>query len=100
MQYKTIPLTKSEMEKFPATAMAFNPDNNYLVIGDEFGSITFWDLTVFLKKVLETREDRSRIKEPSSSLLMPPLNYAHNKKKSITSPSAVTQHLPISAQSL
>ncbi len=43
--YKTTPLTKNNEEQFPATAIAFNNKNKYFLLGDEFGNVTFWDLS-------------------------------------------------------
>ena len=59
-EYKTIPLTKNKEERFPALAIAFNPVNKYFLIGDEFGSVTIWDLSIMLKKLEETLEEKKK----------------------------------------
>ena len=42
--------------------MAFSKKFGYLLLGDEFGSITIWDLNNFIKKILLFKEDKKAIK--------------------------------------
>ena len=43
--------------------MAFFKKFGYLLLGDEFGSITIWDLNNFIKKILLFKEDKKAIKK-------------------------------------
>ena len=43
--------------------MAFTKKFGYLLLGDEFGSITIWDLNNFIKKILLFKEDKKAIKK-------------------------------------
>jgi len=43
--------------------MAFSKKFGYLLLGDEFGSITIWDLNNFIKKILLFKEDKKAIKK-------------------------------------
>ena len=43
--------------------MAFSKKFGYLLLGDEFGSITIWDLNNFIKKILLFKEDKTAIKK-------------------------------------
>ena len=43
--------------------MAFSKKYGYLLLGDEFGSITIWDLNNFIKKILLFKEDKKAIKK-------------------------------------
>ena len=43
--------------------MAFSKKFGYLLLGDEFGSITIWDLNNFIKKILLIKEDKKAIKK-------------------------------------
>ena len=53
----TTPQTKNTEEKFPVTHMAFHKSFKYLVLGDDFGSVTIWDLSILLKKIDSFKED-------------------------------------------
>ena len=43
--------------------MAFSKKFGYLLLGDEFGSITIWDINNFIKKILLFKEDKKAIKK-------------------------------------
>ena len=43
--------------------MAFSKKFGYFLLGDEFGSITIWDLNNFIKKILLFKEDKKAIKK-------------------------------------
>lgn len=43
--------------------MAFSKKYGYLLLGDEFGSITIWDLNHFLKKILTFKEEKKTSKK-------------------------------------
>ena len=43
--------------------MAFSKKFGYLLLGDEFGSITIWDLNNFIKKILLFKDDKKAIKK-------------------------------------
>jgi len=46
--------------------MAFSKKFGYLLLGDEFGSITIWDLNNFLKKILTFKEEKKTNKKVKS----------------------------------
>ena len=43
--------------------MAFSKKFGYLLLGDEFGSITIWDVNNFLKKILTFKEEKKTTKK-------------------------------------
>ena len=61
-------------EKFPVTAVAFNSKLKYLILGDEFGNIVVWDLTIMLEILDEHQNDDKKNKSKK------PLSYQSNHK--------------------
>lgn len=56
-KYETTSVVNNKIDKYPVTHLAFNSDNNILLLSDELGNATLWDLTVFLKKLEDIKDD-------------------------------------------
>lgn len=61
--YTTTPQTKTQVEKFPITALTFNNNTNTLILGDEFGKIEIWDLNPFLEKLKKIDDEEKKKKK-------------------------------------
>jgi hypothetical protein len=61
--YKTTSATNT-FEQFPVNCLAFYDKSNYLLMGDEFGNVTVWDLSDLLNRLKEFNIDEKRGKKP------------------------------------
>lgn len=56
-KYETTSVVNKKVDKFPVTHIAFNSDNNILLLSDELGNVTLWDISKFLNKLDEIKEE-------------------------------------------
>lgn len=56
-KYETTSVVNNKVDKFPVTHLAFNSDNSILLLSDELGNVTLWDLTNFIMKLDDIKDD-------------------------------------------
>ena len=75
MYYETQSLT-SKQERFPVTAMKFNGDLGYLILGDGFGNICIWDISSLIEKLKVISNDPEKLR-----MIAENANNPHSAKK-------------------
>ncbi|KAL4445040.1 hypothetical protein ABPG74_018768 [Tetrahymena malaccensis] len=76
-KYETTSVVNNQKDKFPVTHLAFNSENNKLLLSDELGNVSIWDLTIFLKKLDEIKDDN--IQQQKTKLAQTPLKQTPNR---------------------
>lgn len=80
LEYKTLSAT-NHIEKFPVSCISFCSSLCLLLLGDEFGNVAIWNLTLFLKKLDERSNKKHHLNSGESNKSISSPNQIPKKKE-------------------